>query len=218
MAQFASDTFTDTAGTTLSSHSANWIKHSTSGSGNLVISDANRVRYSSSGSSESFWYHAGTPASADYTVKADYVRKDGSNGAIFVTGRTSTSNTTYYGARYNYVSGAGNWELFKRIVGSFTQLGSGVSQTLTVDTAYEGKLKMVGSTIELFKEGSGTASISVTDTSITAAGKAGLRASGYAGSDTTSLHIDNFSADDIVGSSATSNPLVRAFPRSILNH
>lgn len=220
MAQFAADTFNDIDGTNLPTHDANWVKHGSSGSSQLIITNANRIRVGTTDSSETIYYHSGSPASADYTVQADFLKKDDSNGAIFVCGRMSTTANTFYGWRYVRDSGASlaAWQLYKRVAGTFTQLGSSVSQTLTTDVAYEGKLRMSGSTIEGYKEGSGTPSVSTTDTAITVAGKAGLRATGYTSTNTSSLHLDNFSADDIVGSSATSTPPVRAFPRSILMH
>lgn len=209
MANFATDTFTDSNGVNLPTHDANWVKHGSSGASQLIITDANRIRVGTTDSSETIYYHSGSPASADYTVKADFLKKDDSDGAQMVCGRMSTSANTFYAAQYTRsVSGStAAWKLFKRVAGTFTQLGSSVNQTLTVDVAYEGKLSMSGSTIELYKEGSGTPSISTTDTSITAAGKSGLRGTGYVSTNTSSLHLDNFSADDLT-SGTTFTPKV----------
>lgn len=196
MAQFASDAFTDTAGTALSTHSADWTLHTSYGTGACVISDANRVRRSNNNSAL-FW-HAGTPASADYEVSADLFTKETDGGAsnTGVVGRVDTAANTCYHARYGGSSVDG-WQLFKLVAGTATQLGSTSSQSLTDETTYAVKLKMAGTTIELFKEGSGSATVSVTDSAISAAGKSGIRFVGTGETNTTGLHLDNFSADDV---------------------
>lgn len=195
MAQFASGSFTGSNGTELSAHDAAWTRH-TSYTANSVIA-ANRLRGSTAANS-AYW-HSGTPAGADYSVSADLFTKttDGGDGGTGVIGRVDTSANTFYMARYAGVAIDG-WQLFKAVAGVFTQLGSTTTQSLTDETAYNVKLEMIGTAIKLYKEGSGSATISSTDSSITAAGKAGLRFIVDAlVSDTTSLHIDNFSADDI---------------------
>lgn len=195
MAQFASDAFTGTSGTELSAYSGNWTKHPSSGAGTFVISNANRCRKNSGDANEAIYYHSGSPASADYTVSADLVFVSSDVASPSVCGRMSTSANTFYMARYNTDLGGG-WQLYKRVAGTFTQLGSTASATFTSGTKNL-VLRMSGSTIELYKEGSGTPTISATDTAISAAGKSGLRC-GADTSDSTGLHIDNFSADDIV--------------------
>lgn len=133
MAQFAVDTFTGTSGTELATYSANWVKASYSGSSDWVLSDANRARC---GGSNSTYYNTGTPASADYTVKVDvYIASDAA-ATPGVCGRLDTSAQTYYHARAVRVNSTTlNWELYKRVVGTFTQLGSSVSQTITTGAA-----------------------------------------------------------------------------------
>lgn len=220
MAQFASDSFTGTAATELSAYNADWTEHGSYASGQLVISDANRLRAGVNASS--LYYHSGTPASADYSVSADIFAKetDGGTHNAGVVGRVNTGANTFYNARYlGQTTDA--WQLFKFVAGVATQLGSSSTQSLTDETSYNVKLEMIGSSstaVKLYKEGSGSATISVTDSSspITAAGKAGIRLlPNDAPSNTTGLHMDNFSADDVV--SAASDPSRRAFPRAILN-
>ncbi len=197
MAQFAVDTFTGTSGTELSTYSANWVKPSYSGSSNWVISDANRARCEGANST---YYNTGAPASADYTVKVDvYIASDAA-ATPGVCGRLDTSAQTYYHARAARVNSTTlNWELYKRVVGTFTQLGSSISQTIAVGNSYELKLSMVGTTIELYDEGGGSATISATDSAITAAGYSGLRENNTS-TNSSRYHIDNFSADDVGGS------------------
>ena len=193
MAQFASDSFSGTDGTLLSTYSANWVKHSSSGAGTLLIY-SDRAR-KNEGGDEALYYHSGTPGGADYSVTSLIACVSSASGNPGVCGRINTAANTFYMARYDTASGG--WQLFKRVTGTFTQLGSTSTQTFASGSK-EIKLKMVGSAIELFKEGGGSATISATDSAITAAGKAGLRASAAA-TDTTSYHFENFSADDISG-------------------
>lgn len=193
MAQFASDSFSGTDGTLLSTYSANWVKHSSSGAGTLLIY-SDRAR-KNEGGDEALYYHSGTPGGADYSVTSIITCVSSASGNPGVCGRINTAANTFYMARYDTASGG--WQLYKRVTGTFTQLGSTSTQTFASGSK-EIKLKMVGSAIELFKEGGGSATISATDSAITAAGKAGLRASAAA-TDTTSYHFENFSADDISG-------------------
>lgn len=204
MANFATDSFTGTSGTELSAYSGNWTKHTSSSTGTLVITDANRLRKNSGNNSEGLYYHSGTPSSADYTVSADLVFISSAAAYLEVCGRMSTSANTYYRVRYNVSTGG--WELHKKVNGSLSQLGTTQTQTFSSGTKNV-KLRMSGSTIELYKEGSGTATISVTDTAITAAGKSGLRSSTDQ-SNSSGLHLDNFSADDI-SSGTTFIPKIR---------
>lgn len=204
MAQFASDSFTGTENTELVAYSASWTNGPVA-TGKMEIA-ANRIRHNSTTSS--IYYHANTPASADYSVSADlYVKSTGISNAPGVAGRMSTSIASFYMARY--LADAANlaWELYKAVDNTFTLLGSS-AQTLVDETSYNIKLDMVGTAIKLFKESEGTAVISVTDSSVTAAGRAGIRTySGVAPSDTTGLHLDNFSADDAAASGVLVGPL-----------
>ena len=200
MAQFASASFTGTAGTELSDADSNWTKAPSSSAQNIIISDAGRGRLDAVNAAASIYYHSGTPASADYSVSSTLFAKQASGGDTYigVTGRQSTSVNTHYLAWY----GGGitdAWQLYKVVAGAVTQLGSNSGQVLTDETGYAVKLEMIGTAIKLYKEGSSTPTISVTDSAITAAGKAGIRGAQSTGSfgDTFGLHIDDFSADDI---------------------
>jgi hypothetical protein len=189
---FASDLFTDTAGVTLPSHSMTaggpWVAHG-SYNNNGVISSANRAR--SGSATLTFGYYATTPpGSADYSVAADLVVVS-ANGSMGVAGRISTSADTMYFTRYN--SAASRWELFSLVAGAATSLGT-FSQALTVGNTYNVKLSMVGTAISVLIDG--VSRISVTNSAVTVAGRAGLRGTGGAsgGTDATSYHLDNFVA------------------------
>ena len=221
MAQFASDAFTDTAGTTLSTHDAAWTVHA-SYTGTAVISDANRLRVNASGA-EAFYWHSGAPATADYSVSADDFFKDadGGNGHVGVTGRIDTAAKTLYMARYG--GGANDrWELLKIVTGTTTLLGSS-AEAITDETSHNVLLKMVGTTVELFKDGGATATVSVTDSSISAAGKSGVYLYNSASANnTTGIHLDNFSADDVssgvTGTGALTTATTTASGTGTLSH
>jgi hypothetical protein len=203
---FASDAFTDTAGTTLGGHDANWslvtsyaISCKTNGASAYITAFGN-----------SAYRYAATPPSADYSVSTDVVIQSGSGPILGgPCGRVSSSAATFYHAQYNLSAGA--WRLWKSVSGTFTQLGSDVTQSLTVGQAYSLKLEMIGTAIKLYVDG--VLKISATDSSIAAAGFPGLRIGQSAGSvlGTTGLQLDNFSADPIgAGTWKTTNGLAIA--------
>lgn len=195
MGQFASDSFTNSDATVLTTHSANWTRHSSYAT-DCRITDANRARASATG--YTLHYRTETPASADYDVSADvycvtFSARDEQAGVV---GRCSTSADTTYRVVLKSWS-ADELRLHKVVAGVFTQLGSSYAVTLATSTAYGVKLTMSGSTIKAFLDG--TERVSVTDTAITDAGRAGIQV-GYASASTPSnsagFHIDNFSADE----------------------
>lgn len=122
----------------------------------------------------------------------------------------STSANTFYHARAQRVSGTSlNWQMFKFVANTATQLGSSVSQTIAAGNSYNLKLNVSGTTIELYDEGGGSPTISATDSAITAAGFAGLRENGAA-TDSTLYHLDNFSAEEAGGGSFSSTGALAA--------
>lgn len=199
MAEFANDAFAGTNGTILSAYSAAWTQHSASGTTAQIASG--RVRISAVATA--LYYHSGTPASADYSVFADiYEHSHPANNLYGVVGRCSTSADTLYMARHN--SSSDVWQLYKAVAGTYTLLGSSASDPITTGTSAQVELRMAGTTIELYKRGESTAAVSVTDSAVSAAGKAGIRMySSVAPSDSTLYHLDNFSAVDT--SSAATN-------------
>lgn len=186
------DSFAGTAGTLLTSHTADsaatWTKHA-SLADNLVLTDANRLRESGSGGGLA--YASAAPATADYQVEADlYVTSRVAGDAAGVVGRLDTANAngTYYLARYR----DSQWQLVKRVNGVETTLGTS-DERLLAGASYRLRLDLQGSTIRVLVDG--TQRISATDASIVAAGRAGVRI-GDAGSTATQsnaagLHVDN---------------------------
>lgn len=162
--------------------------------GSLIISDSGRCRPVTNSAAVEYLWPTDTPSSADYWVEADYIFL--SNTTVQrcgVIGRASDAARTFYMARiYNIAASTSNVQLFKAVAGTFTQLGSNYS--ISSSGTYTIRLDMSGSTIRALVNG--VERISVTDTSITAAGKIGLYHSGdtQSHSNTTGFHIDNFTA------------------------
>lgn len=184
------------ANTTLASHTgevgATWTQHSSSTGTSEVITATGWLRPSASGTT-SVYYASGSPTNANYTVEADVKYLAGVNGHIGVMGRVDTSATTFYLCRYYSVDG--QWQLYKFVAGTATKLGFTAASPV-ITTNYHVKLTMNGTAIDCSVDGVSKAS--ATDSSITAAGKAGVR-SGSASTvnDTNGPELDNFAATDL---------------------
>lgn len=216
MANIAADAFGGTPGDELSVYNASWTKV-TGNTGDAVLTAANRLRASST--TAAAYYHSATPPSADYEVTADwYYANSAGTPAAGVIGRCDTGANTFYSARIFEVSSVPVLQLVKLVAGTQTQLGSNVAITTVAGNTYPIKLRMSGTTIEAYFNGAGSPDISVTDSSITAAGKAGVRFGNTSTpSDAATYHLDNWSADTLAGGGGISFASRRAFPRAILN-
>ena len=179
-----SDTFTDTNATVLSSHTGesghSWTKHGSYTPNWLV--QTNRA-YSSSTGQPGAYYSAWTPGSADYSVEAVvFARTLTTAGYNGPAGRVDVAANTMYAVRYLHGTG---WELYKVEAGSLTVLATW-AETLTTSDSRTARLRMVGTTIEMYVDG--TLRGSATDSSIAAAGVPGMR--GFNSTSTTGFHID----------------------------
>jgi concanavalin A-like lectin/glucanase superfamily protein len=191
----SSDSFTGTAGTDLGSHTSDngagwtrWVVDTPT----AVLTSGNRLTRNGVGGIS--YLTSVVPNTADYQVSADvYVASLITDDAAGVVGRFDTTNTnaTRYMARYNVTKGW--WELRKDVNGAGSSLGTWTA-TLTVGQTYNVALDMKGTTIRMLVDG--VVRASVTDTSISGVGAAGIRlGSGNTGAsptDTTGLHLDNF--------------------------
>lgn len=202
MAQFLNDTFTDTSGTTLASHTgetgATWTQHG-SFAGALQISSANRCRKSDT--SNAVYHASGSPAGADYEVVAtvSFVTVL-ANDFVGPAGRINTGANTFYWVVY--AQSAGQIQLRKNVAGSITTLGTASMSPSNGDT-WLLKLRMVGTTIKALSKGPLDADyveqVSVTDSAISAAGKAGVVILNSGGqSDSTGGHVTTITGDDIL--------------------
>jgi hypothetical protein len=110
--------------------------------------------------------------SDDNWVELD-VLTPGTDGGIMLLARCNVSTITHYGARY-YVS-TGDWEIFKRVTGTFTQLASIGSPDPS--EPYRLRLEVQGTRVEIFEfsGGSWVSRLSTIDGSISAGHLVGVR-------------------------------------------
>ncbi|HEX7132807.1 MAG TPA: LamG-like jellyroll fold domain-containing protein, partial [Iamia sp.] len=191
----SSDSFTGTAGALLTSRAgevgATWAFQG--GSANTEqLSDAGRARRNGTGYAVT--YTTATPPSADYSVEADlHVRSNLVGDRVGLVGRLNTATNSYYMARWEPEDTS--WNLMEVTNGSPAYLQFVASQpALVVGQTHRLKLTMTGSTLQLFVNGALT--VTATDATITAAGKAGLMDGEVGGTanktNTTGIHYDNF--------------------------
>lgn len=116
------------------------------------------------------YQNSATPGSADYYVEAvlNMLSSVGSDN-VGIIARADPAANTFYFARYLVGSG---WQLFKTVAGTSSQLGATQTDAWTTGTRTV-RLTVTGTTIALSV--GGTTIVSVTDSAISAAGKAGLR-------------------------------------------
>lgn len=202
---FLTDSFTDTAATTLASHTgetgATWTAHGST-VGTAVITDANRLRVSTS-TNVPLYYASGTPASADYYVEGSFkFLSDNGSTSIGVAGRIVTGANTLYLAAMS----PSTVVLGKLVAGSYTELGS-YAITPTAGDVVTVRLTMTGTALSV--QVNGTTRISVTDSAISAAGRAGIW--GFnASTNSTGVHLDSMLASDPGASLAAGTASVSA--------
>jgi len=200
MALFCDDQFTDTAGTSLSSHTptgrgGTWTRHASAGaSASLVISDANRCRLGGTNTGLVLFYLSDAPAGNEYDVECSLYFATASQ-LLGPAGRVATGANSAYFARCN--SSAGTWELHKVVSGTVTLLGSWAPGTPpSAGETHSVRLEIRSGAKKLHVDG--VERISSTDDTHTSTGRAGLRDfSNAAGSNTTGVHVDDFRAADL---------------------
>jgi hypothetical protein len=188
MALFAVGNFSGAAdGTALSTADPNFVIHPFT-SGAVATVESGRIVATATGNS--IYYHSGIPASADYSVSADFYRSSAGAGSMGVCGRVNATAATFYMGRYSTVAGA--WQLYRSIANVFSLLGSQYADTFSAGQTKTARLTMSGSTIALHKEHEAAPIVSVTDLGISAIGKAGFRNTISA----NSIHISTFVGSD----------------------
>jgi lysophospholipase L1-like esterase len=208
MSSFILDTFTGTSGTTLDAHTPDLggpATKITGLSGSAQLTSANRVR-NSNGSAITSYQYAATPPAADYDVICDvYIASLSSDSvAAGPVGRAQVGSQAFYWARLVLdevrTGGAFNgFDLYKVIGGTNTLLTQSSSWAFTAGSTVQMKLSFRGPVLTLYASTDGGATFatvySITDSSITAAGTAGVSFFNLnAPSDTTGAHVDNLSA------------------------
>lgn len=198
MSIFVSDSFTEagTGDSSLNAHTgevgATWTQHphaNYSGGPMLLNADSDRVFCGGTAAS----YASGVPPSADYYVQAPFFHASTIATNIAVCARMDTTADTMYLVRLN---GGTIWEMRRIVAGAAATLNSGAATTTnqlpTVGNAKLGKLVVEGDQISFYIEG--VLEIGpVTDTNITAVGRAGVRNAGTA-SATTGMHLESVEA------------------------
>jgi hypothetical protein len=196
------DTFTDTAGDNIAtSHTTDsghdWASHAAY-AGNFVITDANRARWGNT-SPGVFYIGDWTPSSADYDVTIDLYCKTASDTSDRGTGPAGrideVANTLVY---IRYESGGNQWLLCERIAGTENIRDTHTSDLHeTADTVKTVKLELRGTTAKGYIDG--VEILSGTLTTVTSAGRAGVRGRASTASNAAGYHIDNFVATDDIG-------------------
>ncbi len=133
-------------------------------------------------------YASGTPSSADYYVECDYIIYSDIQGPGIAL-RMSTSAVTCYSVRYT----GGQYVLSKWVAGVETWIGT---QYVVDHVGQTHKLKLTATGTSIVVAIDGVNVITATDSSIPAAGKAGLYSPFGANDVGSGKHVDNFVAVD----------------------
>lgn len=234
MAQFVSDTFTDTNGTNLTAHTgetgATWTRHGFSQDTTVPTISSNLLAINEGTANRTVYYASGTPAGADYTVAVDYTISGSgveANEIFGPLGRVNTGANTMYAALV--MQSAGGARLYRFAAGTGTIIVAAVPFTITASETYRITLDVSGTGATVTVAGriqrasdsnwltsSGTWQVAQTNfgsfgdtdaTRITAAGKAGFWANG------TRPRGNNFSADDT--GAASSIPSISTYRRML---
>lgn len=213
---FVSASFTGAAGTNLTDYTgevgATWTKHP-SFSTNAILSNENRARVGGSGTT--IYYASGLPSSADYEVHAVVHIKSATVANTGVVGRLDTSANTYYATRILIVGSELAVQLLKTVGGTETIFGDGGGIGTATGVDHNLTLDLNGTTVRALL--AGVEQISVTDSSISNAGRVGVRLRAQnagAASDSLNAHIDSFAA--LEADAGPSNPTTgQTWPRFV---
>ena len=180
------DTFTETVTVVLSLHTeggTTWADRDSSATG---ISDdgATDVAYCGIASDEFGYYNSYTPSDADYCVEGDVKVSGSGKTSMGIALRMATATQDQYFVRYS--GGDGQWELYKRVSGTVTGLGT--DYTGDVPTTVK-SVRLCASSSSLTVYVAGVSRITATDSAITATGKAGIY--NYFGDTGATEYIDN---------------------------
>lgn len=197
MALFISDTYTE-AGTgtmDLNTHTpelgGTWVDHPHANYTTPFNLDRDTDRIFSIGTAA--YYNDTVPSSADYYVQADFHHISTIAQNVAVCARMDTTADTMYLVRLD--SGA-TWHMRQIVAGSALTIGSSTSQIPSVGNFTRGKFIVEGDQLSFY--GNDVLLIGpITNTAVTAAGRAGVRNAGAA-STTTGMHLDNFEAGDLI--------------------
>lgn len=185
-------TFTGTAGDTLTTYDADWQRLS-GDTGTWVISNNNRARRGTASTASQYTYAGFTPASADYDVEADFtIISTSATERLGIIGRADSASRTFYLLRLTITGGSttATITLMEANNASPAVLTS-TTTTIAVNDVLNLRLSMQGSAIKAFLND--TEILSVTDSTITTAGRIGVYYSSDSStpSNTVGAHLDN---------------------------
>ena len=204
----ATDTFTGTDGTALTTYSANWSLNS----GNFVI-NTNSVAPNQALIEGGARWNADTFASDQY-AQGKIVAVSTSGQTIGVAVRASTSGTASYYGFYNDGSGGGKTFLFKMVSGTWTQLGA-IGTGLAANDVI--RLEISGTTLTPKVNGVTKSPPGAQTDSALSSGAAGL--SGYSAS--TSNRLDDWEGGSLGSVAPSPRPrrvIVSSFPMRPFAH
>ncbi len=209
MAILLTDNLTDNNGTALSAHAADTGQTITVHEDVASILTINANRAYASSSNNALHYYSLVPATPDYEVLGVLYRLTDAAAAptIGVAGRINTTQLTYYLVRGVILVGTTSitWELVKFVNTVQTVLDSWVdTEPYDVGDSVEIGLRMVGDQITGMVRG--VARLEATDTSITAAGRAGIKGGPAYASATIGVHLDSLVVRDPVAAPTNTAP------------
>jgi chitodextrinase len=199
---YIQDAFTGSNNSNLSAHAPNIGGTWGNDQGTNVFKIFNNQVRSSQSFGDSRTSNSTVPASANYEVSMDVIWVGNTSAnRVGIVGRGA--GVQFRGEGYEALYDAGNnrWQLGKYTGFNFTSLGT-FAQTYVSGQTHNMKLAMNGTTISLAVDG--VTRISVTDSSVAAAGNTGLHY--YVnGNDTNSISGDNYLVSSVGGGAITAN-------------
>lgn len=212
MATIFNDTFTESANTNLQSHTPNtgtsWTRlwGTDASTRNLQVENlADQIRCSGNSGDYGLIYTADvTYPTANYEVQATFITTFSTITPLYLLARVQDQENMY-AVRLVLSSGGSNAQLYKKVSGTWSTLGSAV----TIADGSVVKLSVNGTAIKVYDDGAEV--ISVTDSAISSAGKAGIGHGGGAElvastDDTRATNmLDLFSVNDLGAGGTTYN-------------
>lgn len=192
---FVNDTFTEGSDIVLSSHTpelgSTWIDHPDAGyTDNLSIIGADDQVYKSSGTSAGMFYNDATPPSADYCCECVMKVMSIISANTAIAWRVDPSANTMMIFQINNGTG---WRMRKIVSGTQTTIGSEDTTTNIPSVGQTRTMKACssGNTHTAYVDGALLGTVGGSDSSVTAAGKTGLRLNGTY-TTTTGYHVLSF--------------------------
>lgn len=170
-ANFAQDAFPGTANSALSLHTdtlGNSWSHVVTADDTILDGSGNVQSQNGSGQ-VSLYLDSGIPPCADYGTGGTISNLASTQVGLVCRGNATSGGNGYVGTINNF---SNVYDIYKLVNGTFTSLQTGGTTSTTGTTTLT--FSCVGTTLTLTGTGSGAGSISVTDSTFSAAGKAGL--------------------------------------------